>query len=158
MARIDQTLVMLQSPNLNQENLKLPIEDQVVLEDPASSTGTLSSLQNLDRELSFTNRFFVKKSQEDKPKKTNTESEVLSMVTVPIHQDSSSVPPMTTLAIDLTVSHPVSIMIHALLPTSTVTVTTITITTTIQFLHLTLDMSQLASLGSRVISYRLSDA
>ncbi|GKG31355.1 hypothetical protein Tco_0423843, partial [Tanacetum coccineum] len=34
------------------ENLKLPSEDQVRLEEPASSAGTLSSLQNLDKELS----------------------------------------------------------------------------------------------------------
>ncbi|GKA66025.1 hypothetical protein Tco_0765833 [Tanacetum coccineum] len=38
-----------------QDNLKLPTEDQVILEEPASSAGTLSSLQNLDKELSFTN-------------------------------------------------------------------------------------------------------
>ncbi|GKE05476.1 hypothetical protein Tco_1397494 [Tanacetum coccineum] len=53
------------------------------------------------------------------------------MVTVPIHQDTSSVPLMTTLAIDLTVSHPISITIHAPLPTSTATVTTITTTTSL---------------------------
>nr|GEU74990.1 hypothetical protein [Tanacetum cinerariifolium] len=57
------------------ENLKLPTEDQVILEEPASSTGTLSSLQNLDKELSFTNQFFVEKPQEEEPEKTNTESE-----------------------------------------------------------------------------------
>ncbi|GJU26339.1 hypothetical protein Tco_1164960 [Tanacetum coccineum] len=44
---------------------------------------------------------------------------------------TSSVPPMTTLAIDLIVSHPVSTMIHAPLPTSTATVTTITTTTSL---------------------------
>nr|GEY72841.1 hypothetical protein [Tanacetum cinerariifolium] len=59
------------------ENLKLPSEDQVILEDPTSSTRTLSSLQNLDRELSFTNQFFVEKPQEEEPKKTNTKSEAL---------------------------------------------------------------------------------
>ncbi|GKG03635.1 hypothetical protein Tco_0311271, partial [Tanacetum coccineum] len=51
------------------------------------------------------------------------------MVRVPIHQDTSSVPPMTSPVIDLTVSHPVFITIHAPLPTSTTTVTA-TITTT----------------------------
>ncbi|GJX52916.1 hypothetical protein Tco_0281285 [Tanacetum coccineum] len=51
------------------------------------------------------------------------------MVRVPIHQDTSSVPPMTYPVIDLTVSHPVFITIHAPLPTSTTTVTA-TITTT----------------------------
>ncbi|GJU20743.1 hypothetical protein Tco_1154085, partial [Tanacetum coccineum] len=87
-----------------QENLKLPTEDQVRLEEPASSAGTLSSLQNLDKELSFTNQFLVEKSQEDEPDKSNTEAEVQSMVTVPIHQDTSLVPLMTTPVIDLTMS------------------------------------------------------
>ncbi|GJR45045.1 hypothetical protein Tco_1313148, partial [Tanacetum coccineum] len=56
-ARLDQTLVNKMKANLDQtlENLKLPTEDQVVLEEPASSTRTLSSLQNLDKELTFTN-------------------------------------------------------------------------------------------------------
>ncbi|GJR11632.1 hypothetical protein Tco_0794284 [Tanacetum coccineum] len=46
--------------------------------------------------------FHVEKSQEDEPEKTNTESEVQLMVTVPIHQDTSSVPLMATLVIDVT--------------------------------------------------------
>ncbi|GJS24167.1 retrovirus-related pol polyprotein from transposon TNT 1-94 [Tanacetum coccineum] len=58
-------------------------------------------------ELSFADQFLVEKSQEDKPEKTNAESEVQSMVTIPIHQDTSSVPLMTTPVIDLTVSQPV---------------------------------------------------
>ncbi|GKB48337.1 hypothetical protein Tco_0899090 [Tanacetum coccineum] len=114
-----------------QENLKLPTEDQVRLEEPASSAGTLSSLQNLDKELSFTNQFLVEKSQEDEPDKSNTKAEVQSMVTVPIHQDTSSVPLMTTLVIDLTMSQPVSTTVQAPLPTSTATVTTITTTTSL---------------------------
>ncbi|GJY34559.1 hypothetical protein Tco_0419028, partial [Tanacetum coccineum] len=44
------------------ENLKLPIDNQVILEEPATSTETLSSLQNLDREISFTNQFLDEKS------------------------------------------------------------------------------------------------
>ncbi|GKB99061.1 hypothetical protein Tco_0985198 [Tanacetum coccineum] len=87
-----------------QENLKLPTEGKVRLEEPASSAGTLSSLQHLDKELSFADQFLVEKSQEDEPEKTNSESEVQSMVNVPIHQDTSSVPLMTTPIIDLTVS------------------------------------------------------
>ncbi|GJZ55490.1 retrovirus-related pol polyprotein from transposon TNT 1-94 [Tanacetum coccineum] len=53
------------------ENLKLPTEGEVRLEEPASSAGTLSSLQNLDKELSFADQFLVEKSQEDEPEKTN---------------------------------------------------------------------------------------
>ncbi|GJY31454.1 reverse transcriptase domain-containing protein [Tanacetum coccineum] len=102
--QMDEEFTTTAYPNV-QENLKLPTEDQVIIEEPASSTGTLSSLQNLDKELSFTNHFFVEKPQEEEPEKTNTESEVQSMVTVPIHQDTSSVPPMTSPVIDLIVSH-----------------------------------------------------
>ncbi|GKC02680.1 hypothetical protein Tco_0994290 [Tanacetum coccineum] len=73
--QIDEEFTTTAYPNV-QENLKLPSEDQVILEDPASSTGTLSSLQNLNKELSFTNQFFVEKPQEEEPEKTNIESEV----------------------------------------------------------------------------------
>ncbi|GKE85202.1 hypothetical protein Tco_1558944, partial [Tanacetum coccineum] len=45
-------------PNV-QENLKLPPEGEVRHEEPASSTRALSSLQNLDKELSFTNQFLA---------------------------------------------------------------------------------------------------
>ncbi|GKC46802.1 hypothetical protein Tco_1064524, partial [Tanacetum coccineum] len=128
--QMDEEFTTTAYPNV-QENLKLPTEDQVRLEEPASSAGTLSSLQNLDKELSFADQFLVEKSQEDEPEKTNTESEVQSMVTVPIHQDTSSVPLMTTPVIDLTVSQPVSTTVQAPLPTSTATVTAITTTTSL---------------------------
>ncbi|GJT98673.1 hypothetical protein Tco_1094191 [Tanacetum coccineum] len=122
--QMDEEFTTMAYPNV-QENLKLLTEGEVRLEELASSAGTLSSLQNLDKELSFTNQFLVEKSQEDEPEKTNIEAEVQSMVTVPIHQDTSSVPLMTTLVIDLTVSQPVSTTIQAPLPTSIATVTRI---------------------------------
>ncbi|GJX67556.1 hypothetical protein Tco_0303283 [Tanacetum coccineum] len=50
------------------------------------------------------------------------------MVTVPIHQDTSSVPLMTTPVIDLTVSQLASTTIQASIPTSTSTVTATTTT------------------------------
>nr|GEV50018.1 integrase, catalytic region, zinc finger, CCHC-type, peptidase aspartic, catalytic [Tanacetum cinerariifolium] len=68
---------------------------------------------------------------EEEPEKTNTESEVQSMVTVPIHQDTSSVPPMTTSIIDFTVSQPVSATAQASLPTSIATTSAVTTTTTL---------------------------
>ncbi|GJR71199.1 hypothetical protein Tco_0083564 [Tanacetum coccineum] len=73
--QIDEEFTTTAYPSV-QENLKLPTEDQVILEEPASSAGTLSSLQNLDKELSFTNQFLMEKSQEDEPNKSNTEVEV----------------------------------------------------------------------------------
>ncbi|GJX81917.1 hypothetical protein Tco_0331398 [Tanacetum coccineum] len=127
--QLDEEFTTTAYPNV-QENLKLPTEDQVILEEPASSTRTLSSLQHLEKELSFTDQFFVEKPQEEELEKTNAESEVQSMVTVPIHQDTSLVPPMTNLIIDLTTSQADSPTVLAPLPTSTATTTTITTTTT----------------------------
>ncbi|GKF93984.1 hypothetical protein Tco_0283684, partial [Tanacetum coccineum] len=92
--------------------------------------GTLSSLQHLDKELSFDDQFLVEKSQEDGPEKTNTESEVQSMVSVPIHRDTSFVPLMTTSVIDLTVSQPIPTAVQAPLPTLTATATATTTMTT----------------------------
>nr|GEV51673.1 retrovirus-related Pol polyprotein from transposon TNT 1-94 [Tanacetum cinerariifolium] len=59
-----------------QENLKLAVEEQVLLEEPASSSGTLSSLQHLSRDFSFGDQFFS-----DKPSDANknAETEVESM-------------------------------------------------------------------------------
>ncbi|GJX18874.1 monodehydroascorbate reductase, partial [Tanacetum coccineum] len=59
--QMDEEFTTTAYPNV-QENLKLPIEGEVRLEEPASSVETLSSLQNLDKELSFTNQFLSKKS------------------------------------------------------------------------------------------------
>nr|GEW07219.1 hypothetical protein [Tanacetum cinerariifolium] len=66
----------------------------------------------------------MEKQQEEDPGKTNAEAEVQSMVSVPIHQDTSSVPPMTTPTIDLTLSQS-----GAPLPTSTTTTLAVTTTT-----------------------------
>nr|GEV77129.1 integrase, catalytic region, zinc finger, CCHC-type, peptidase aspartic, catalytic [Tanacetum cinerariifolium] len=110
-------------PNV-QENLKPPSKDLVILEEPTSSTRTLYFFQNLEKELSFIDQFFVKKQQEEEPGKTNAESEVQSMVSVPIHQDTSSVPPMTTPVIDLTTSQSGSPLSTSLATTSIVMTTT----------------------------------
>ncbi|GJY55104.1 hypothetical protein Tco_0446768 [Tanacetum coccineum] len=80
-------------PNL--EHIDLEATDASTQQN-TDSTRTLSSLQNLDKELNFTNQFLEEKLHEDETEKTNTELEVQSMVTVPIHQDTSSVPPMAT--------------------------------------------------------------
>ncbi|GJW18628.1 retrovirus-related pol polyprotein from transposon TNT 1-94 [Tanacetum coccineum] len=85
--QMDEEFTTTAYPNV-QENLKLPTEGEVRLEEPASSAGTLSSLQNLDKELSFADQFLVEKSQEDEPEKTNTESEV-HLLTCP-HSGSST--------------------------------------------------------------------
>ncbi|GJW90529.1 hypothetical protein Tco_0168082 [Tanacetum coccineum] len=123
--QMDEEFTTTAYPNV-QENLKLPTEDQVIPEEPASSTGTLFSLQNLEKDLSFTDHFFMEKPHEEESGKTNAEIEVQSMVSVPIHQDTSSVPPMTTPVIDLT-----TMQSDSPLPTSTSTTSIIKTTTSL---------------------------
>nr|GEY15305.1 putative reverse transcriptase domain-containing protein [Tanacetum cinerariifolium] len=70
------------------ENLKLIVKELVILKEPASSTGTLSSLQHLAKDLSFGDLFFNDNpSKADNEKKTK-EIIVKSMVSVTIHQDT----------------------------------------------------------------------
>nr|GEV50606.1 E-beta-farnesene synthase [Tanacetum cinerariifolium] len=60
-----------------QENLKPAVEEHALLEEPASSSGTLSSLQHLSKDISFGDLFFSDKpSDADK----NAETKVESMV------------------------------------------------------------------------------
>nr|GEW55028.1 retrovirus-related Pol polyprotein from transposon TNT 1-94 [Tanacetum cinerariifolium] len=112
-----------------QENLKLTIEEQVILKEHASSTGTLSSLQHLAKDLSFGDLFFNDKPSKADNKKTTTETEAESMVSVTIQQDTSVIPPMTTPIVDLT-SRPDSPNVHRPLQV-TASETTTTTTKTI---------------------------
>ncbi|GKB61430.1 hypothetical protein Tco_0917616 [Tanacetum coccineum] len=91
-------------PNL--EHMDLEASDTSIQPNPEQMDEEFTTTA-YPNELSFANQFLMEKSQEDKPKKTNTELEVQSMVTVPIHQDTSFVPLITTPVIDLTVSQPV---------------------------------------------------
>nr|GFB86130.1 histone deacetylase 14 [Tanacetum cinerariifolium] len=110
-----------------QENLKLATEEQVLLDDPASSSGTLSSLQHLSKDISFGDLFFSDRpSDADK----NVETKVESMVNVPIQQAMSSISLMTSLIIDLT-SRPESSKVHQQLKATTTDITTTTTTTTL---------------------------
>nr|GEW26067.1 hypothetical protein [Tanacetum cinerariifolium] len=83
------------------ENLKLTVEEHVILEEPASYTQTLSSLQHLDKDFSFGDQFFNDKPSEAENKKTIAETEAELMVSITIHQDTSAIPPMTSPVIDL---------------------------------------------------------
>ncbi|GJU27537.1 retrovirus-related pol polyprotein from transposon TNT 1-94 [Tanacetum coccineum] len=56
---------------------------------------------NLDDAFTIGDQFINDKSTKDEPEKLNVEAEVVSMVTVPIYQASSSVPPLSTPVIDL---------------------------------------------------------
>ncbi|GJV36474.1 hypothetical protein Tco_1408951 [Tanacetum coccineum] len=83
------------------ESLKHTTKEHVHLENPPSSSRTLSSMKNLEDNFTFGDQVINDKSQEDELGKTTVESEVESMVIVPIQQASSSAPPLNTPVIDL---------------------------------------------------------
>nr|GEU29830.1 hypothetical protein [Tanacetum cinerariifolium] len=113
-----------------QENLKLMVEEHVLLKEPASSSGTLSSLQHLTKDLSFGDLFFSNKPSEADNDKATAETEAESMVSVTIQQDMSLIPQMTIQIIDLTL-RPESPKVHQLLKATSIETTTTTTTTTI---------------------------
>nr|GEW16756.1 uncharacterized mitochondrial protein AtMg00810-like [Tanacetum cinerariifolium] len=111
------------------ENLKPTVKEQVILEEPASSTGTLSSLQHLAKDFRFGDLFFNDKPSKAENEKTTAKTEVESMVSVIIQQDTSVIPPMTTPVIDLT-SRLDSPNVHRPLQATKTKTTMTTITTT----------------------------
>nr|GEX16433.1 hypothetical protein [Tanacetum cinerariifolium] len=113
-----------------QENLKLTIEEHVLLEQHASSSGTLSSLQHLSKDISFRDMFFSDKPSKADKDKANAEIEVESMVTVMIQQDMCSISLMISSIIDLT-SRPESPKVHQQFKETTTDTTIITTTTTL---------------------------
>ncbi|GKA71767.1 hypothetical protein Tco_0777906 [Tanacetum coccineum] len=63
---MDEEFIATAYPNI-QENLKPTVDDPVIPAEPASSTGTLSSLQYLAKDFSFGDQFF-----NDKPPEGNS--------------------------------------------------------------------------------------
>ncbi|GJU69681.1 hypothetical protein Tco_1255940 [Tanacetum coccineum] len=102
--QMDKEFTATAYPNI-QENLKLTVDEPMILEGPASSTGTLSSLQHLAKDFNFGDQFFNDKPSEADNEKTTADTEAESMVPVTIHQDTSTIPHMTSPVIDL-VSRP----------------------------------------------------
>ncbi|GJX73782.1 hypothetical protein Tco_0312377 [Tanacetum coccineum] len=90
-------------PNVH-ESLKFLADEHVILEDPLND-----------------------KSTKDEPEKLNMEAEVVFMVTVPIYQASSSVPPLSTPVIDLSPPKHVPSTTQAPIVTTTTTTTTTTL-------------------------------
>nr|GEU30820.1 retrotransposon protein, putative, Ty1-copia subclass [Tanacetum cinerariifolium] len=109
------------------KSVKFLADEYVILEDPSSSFGTLSSMKNLDDTYTFGGQFFNDKSTKYEPGKHIVDAEVVSMVTVPIHQASTSVPPLFTSIIDLLPPKPAA----SPLPESFTVATTEIITTTL---------------------------
>nr|GEV08993.1 hypothetical protein [Tanacetum cinerariifolium] len=110
-----------------QESLKFLADEHVMLEEPISSTRTLSSMKNLEDAFPIGDQFINDKSTKYEPKKPNVEVEVVSMVTVLIYQASSLVPPLSTpiLVIDLSPPKPASLTTQAPVFTATTATTTI---------------------------------
>nr|GEW31197.1 hypothetical protein [Tanacetum cinerariifolium]GEY58702.1 hypothetical protein [Tanacetum cinerariifolium] len=96
------------------ESLKFLAHKQVILEDPQSSSRTLSSMKTLDETYTFGDHFFNDKSTKYKPEKYNVDAEVMSMVIVSIHQASTLISPLSTPIIDLS---PPKLAASPLLPT-----------------------------------------
>nr|GEU79288.1 copia protein [Tanacetum cinerariifolium] len=99
--KMDEGFIATAYPKV-QENLKLTVEEPVLLEEHASSSGTQSSLQHLSKDISFGDLFFSDKPSEADNDKANAETEVESMVSVTIQQDMSSISPMMSPIINLT--------------------------------------------------------
>ncbi|GKD14352.1 hypothetical protein Tco_1198759, partial [Tanacetum coccineum] len=91
-------------PNLEHTDAEAT-DATMIPEEPASSTGTLSSLQHLAKDFSFGDQFFNDKPSETDNEKTTADTKAESMVFVTIHQDTFAIPPMTSPMIDL-VSRP----------------------------------------------------
>ncbi|GKA96809.1 retrovirus-related pol polyprotein from transposon TNT 1-94 [Tanacetum coccineum] len=113
-------------PNVH-ESLKFPADEHVILEDPLSSSGTLSLMKNLDDAYTIEDQFINDKSTEDEPGKLNVEAEVVFMVTVPVYQADTSVPPLSTPVIEI--SSPISSSHPVYAPI--ITTTTVTTSTTL---------------------------
>ncbi|GKF56924.1 hypothetical protein Tco_0170461, partial [Tanacetum coccineum] len=94
--------------------------------EPLSSFGTLSSMKNLDDAYTIGDQFINDKATKDEQEKLNVESEVVSMVTVPIYQASSSIPPMSTPVIDLPPPKPTPSTTQAPVFTASTSTTTTT--------------------------------
>ncbi|GJZ97524.1 hypothetical protein Tco_0669977, partial [Tanacetum coccineum] len=134
-----------------QESLKFPADEHVILEDPLSLIRTLSSMKNMKDAYTIEDQIINNKSTKDEPRKLNVEAEVVSMVTVPIYQASSSVPPLSTQVIDL--SPPKLVPSTTQAPTFTATTAT-TITTLPLLPPLQQQSSTDSELAARVTSLK----
>ncbi|GKA81004.1 hypothetical protein Tco_0787696 [Tanacetum coccineum] len=80
-----------------QDSLKFSADEHVNLEDPLSSTGTLSSMKNLEDAYAIGDQFINDKSTNDEPGKLNLEAKVVSLLLFQLFQDRHPlVPPLPT--------------------------------------------------------------
>nr|GEW04619.1 putative reverse transcriptase, RNA-dependent DNA polymerase [Tanacetum cinerariifolium] len=109
-------------PDPGQSHVALARLDPEPMHDDFVATIILSSMKNLDA-YTFNDQFFNEKPTEWEPDKANIETKVESMVTVLIHQASSSAHPLSTLVINLTPPKPGSSTIKEQVFTATTTTT-----------------------------------
>ncbi|GJR38074.1 retrovirus-related pol polyprotein from transposon TNT 1-94 [Tanacetum coccineum] len=140
-----------------QESLKFLADKHVILEDPLSSTGTLSSLKNLEDAYAIGDQFINDKSTDDEPRKLNVEAKVVSMVTVPIYQASSLVPPLLTPVIDLSPPKPASSTTQAPIFTVTTTTTTTPLLPPLQQQSITESESRVYTLELRDLPHKINE-
>nr|GEW17387.1 hypothetical protein [Tanacetum cinerariifolium] len=103
--QMDEGFTVTAYPNV-QENCKLTVEEHVILEEPASSTGTLSSLQHLAKDFNFGDLFFNDKPYEAENEKTTAETKAESMVleSPNVHRPLQATATKTTMT--TTTTHP----------------------------------------------------
>ncbi|GJY61199.1 hypothetical protein Tco_0461856 [Tanacetum coccineum] len=122
---------VLAGPNLEHSDVEITdpsIDEQMIPEEPVSSTGTLSSLQHLTKDFSYGDQFIDDKPSEANYEKMTADTEAESMVSIIIQQDTSVIPPMTSPVIG-PVPRPDSPNAHWPLPTTTTTTSATTTTT-----------------------------
>nr|GEV65812.1 hypothetical protein [Tanacetum cinerariifolium] len=109
------------------EILKHTTEEHVFLENQPSSFETLSSMKNQDDVFTYGDQLLYDRPMKEELDKANMETEVESIVTVPIHQSFSTSPLFSTPFIDVTQPKPVSPPIQEPIFTDTTTTTTTTL-------------------------------
>ncbi|GJR37081.1 hypothetical protein Tco_1212765 [Tanacetum coccineum] len=129
---------------------KTPESRPPLEQDLLSSSGTLSSMKNLDDAYTIGDQFLNDKSTKDESGKLNVEAKVVSMVTVLIYQASYIVPPLSTSMIGLSPPKPVPSTTQAPIFTATTTTTTTT-------LPLSPPPQQQSSTDSEVFTLELRD-
>ncbi|GKB28428.1 copia protein [Tanacetum coccineum] len=97
---MDEDIFAIAYPSFH-DNLKLRIDEHVTIETPPSTTEPLSSMKNLDDTDTFWDQFINDKPTEDEQDKSNVEAETVSMISDASNQTNTSIPPVSTLVIDI---------------------------------------------------------
>ncbi|GKC02394.1 hypothetical protein Tco_0994004, partial [Tanacetum coccineum] len=105
------------------ENLKLRIDEHVIVENLESPSGTLSSMKNLDDTDTFGDQFLNDKPTEDDQDKSNVKAKIVSIILDPSHQTDTPATLVSTPVIDISSPQP-SLHVNASLMIATIETTT----------------------------------